>query len=79
MKCVFWFSLQMLSETFLILRKIERDIILKVLRSSCKTPTFLVRFERKLNFLHRFSKNVQIIKFHENPYRVGGGKFHADG
>jgi len=26
-KCVFWFSLQLLSETFLILRGIERDVI----------------------------------------------------
>jgi len=26
-KCVFWFSLQLLSETFLILRRIQRDII----------------------------------------------------
>ena len=25
-KCVFWFSLQSLSETFLILRRIERDV-----------------------------------------------------
>jgi hypothetical protein len=27
MKRVFWFSLQLLSETFLILRRIQRDII----------------------------------------------------
>ena len=27
LKCVFWFSLQLLSETFLILRRTERDII----------------------------------------------------
>jgi hypothetical protein len=26
-KCVFWFSVQLLSETFLILRRTERDII----------------------------------------------------
>ena len=29
-KCVFWFSLQLLSEIFLILRRYERDIIKKM-------------------------------------------------
>ena len=33
-----------LSETFLILRRIQRDIIVNVLRSSCKVPVILVRF-----------------------------------
>jgi hypothetical protein len=43
-KCVFWFSLQLLSETFLILRRIQRDIIINVHRSSCRVPVVLVRF-----------------------------------
>jgi len=43
-KCVFSFSLQLLSETFLILRRSERYIIINVLRSSCKIPVILVRF-----------------------------------
>ena len=42
-KCVFWFSLQLLTETLLILRT-EQDIIKKVLRSSCKLHVILVRF-----------------------------------
>jgi hypothetical protein len=42
--CVFWFPLQLLSETFLILRRIQRDIIINVHRSSCKVPVILVRF-----------------------------------
>ena len=42
-KCVFWFSVQLLSETFLILRRTERDIIKNVYRSSCKVPAILVR------------------------------------
>ena len=29
-KCVFWFSLQLLSETFHILRRIQRDIVINV-------------------------------------------------
>jgi hypothetical protein len=61
-KCVFWYSVQLLSETFLILRRTERDI--KNLSSfSCKVPVILVRFEWNLNFLYRLSKNIQIPNF----------------
>ena len=42
-RCVFWFSMQLLSNTFLILRRIWHDII-NVLRSSCEVPVLLVRF-----------------------------------
>jgi hypothetical protein len=66
-KCVFWFSLQVLSETFLILRRTERDIITNVYRSSCKVPDILVRFQRNLNFLDGLSKTYSNIEFHENP------------
>ena len=44
-KWVFWFSLQLLSETFLILRRTERDMIRNVYwRPSCKVLFILVRF-----------------------------------
>ena len=43
-KCVFWFSLQLLSETFLILRRTERDISKKLCWSSCEVPLFLPDF-----------------------------------
>jgi hypothetical protein len=43
-KCVFWYSLQLLSEIFLILRRIQRDIAINVRLSSCKIPVILVRF-----------------------------------
>jgi len=59
-KYVFWFSVQILSETFLILRRNERDIILNVHMSLCKVPVILVRFYWNLNFLHSFSKNIPI-------------------
>jgi hypothetical protein len=65
-KCLLRFSLQFLSETFLILMRSERDITRNVNRSSCKGPVVLVRFEQNLNFLHRFLKKSSNMKFHEN-------------
>ena len=43
-KCVFWFSLQVLYETFLILRKTERDMIINMCWSSCNVPVMFVKF-----------------------------------
>ena len=43
-KCAFWFSLQILYEPFLILRRNERDVIENVYRSSGKVPVIPVRF-----------------------------------
>ena len=43
-KRVFFLSLQILSETFLILKRIQRDTITNVRGSSCKIPVILVRF-----------------------------------
>jgi len=62
-KCVFWFSLQLLSETFLILRWTEGDIIKNVYQSSCKVPVILVRFQWTSKCLDRLSKNAQILNF----------------
>ena len=42
-KCMLCFSLQLLSETFLILRRTERDMIMNVYRSACKVPVIDVR------------------------------------
>jgi hypothetical protein len=50
-KCVFWFSVQLLSETFLVLRRIHRDIIINVHRSSCKVPLLLSDFNGYWIFL----------------------------
>ena len=41
---VFWFSLQLLSETFHILRRNERDMVKNVNWSPCKVSVILVRF-----------------------------------
>ena len=43
-KCVFWFSLQILSEKFLILRRIERNMVRNVYWSLYRVPDILVRF-----------------------------------
>jgi hypothetical protein len=54
-KCVFWVSVQTFSETFFIIRKVEREWIKDILEFSCQTAIFIVRFTRKLSFLVRCS------------------------
>jgi hypothetical protein len=66
-KCVFWFSLQILSENFLILRRIQIDIITNVHRSSCAYPIFLLDFNETWIFRTDFSKYIQ-TKFNENVF-----------
>jgi hypothetical protein len=51
------------SETFLILRRTERDMVINIHLFSCKVPIFLVRCSRNLNFLDRYSKNTSILNF----------------
>jgi hypothetical protein len=62
MKCVFSFSLQLLSETFLILRRTERDIIIKVQGIRVKCRIFL-----KLECSRQICEKYANIKFPENP------------
>jgi len=51
-KYVFWFALQFLYETRLILRRIQRGI--NVHWSTCKVPAILVRLYWNLSFLQDF-------------------------
>ena len=74
---MFSYSLQLSSETFLILKIIQRDIIIHVHRYSSKLLVILVRFSWILNFLSRFSKNTQITNFMK--IRPVGAELYADG
>jgi len=75
MKLMLWFSLPILSETYLVLRRIQRVIIMHVRKSVYVVPVILVRFEWNLAFPVRFSKNTQSTKIHP----LGSEMFHADG
>ena len=56
--CVCWFSLQLLSETFFILRRNEWDISIQVCSSSCKLPVTLLRVHKTF-----FADFLQILKY----------------
>jgi uncharacterized protein YozE (UPF0346 family) len=60
LKCVFLFFLQLWSETFLILRRNERDVITKYLGLRVKYPLFLSDFNETWAFYTDFRK---IIKY----------------
>jgi len=63
--CVFIFSTN-LSETFLIVRPTEREMIINVRRSSCTVHVILARFNETCFSRQSFGK-YSYIKFHENP------------
>jgi hypothetical protein len=67
----------LLSETFLILRRIQRNIIINAHRPLCKILTVLLRLQIVLEFLDIFSTNFQISKF-LNIHPVGADFFQAD-
>jgi hypothetical protein len=59
-KCVFWMSLQILSETFLVLRKLERGMIKKKYNAlHVKCPLFLSDFNEIWVFSTEFRKMLK--------------------
>ena len=75
-KCVFWFSLR-LSKTFLIIRIIQRDIVINVNSLHVKYPLFLSDFNATWMLSTDSRKKAQIshlIKIHP----VGAELFHED-
>jgi hypothetical protein len=58
-----------LSETFLITRRTERDMIKIYIGRHVQYPLFLLRFNETLIFSKNFQKKKKYsnIKFHENP------------
>ena len=74
--CVLIFCTK-LSATFLIKRRIQRDIIINVRRSACKVPGILVGFQTCFNFFDRFSKNIQMSNFMK-IHPVGAELFYVD-
>ena len=75
---MFWFSLQILYETFLILRIIQRDIIVNVHRSSYKVPLFMLDFNKTWIFLTDFRK-IRKYKLLRKIHPIGFELFHAVG
>ena len=66
--CVFFkFSLQVLSETFLLSRRTERDVAKHLCWSPCEVTVMLVSFQRVLKISRQIFEKYSNIKFHENP------------
>jgi hypothetical protein len=64
-----------LSETFLILRRNQRDTIINIQRFSSKVPVILFKFLWNLNFIYLHLKKSD-IKFHVNPLNVSRVVLH---
>ena len=72
MTCVFLFSLQLLSELFLIQRRTERDMLKHVYLSSRKIPIIPAIFKMKLEFSERIFEKYSNIEFHKKKVSCGG-------
>jgi hypothetical protein len=77
-KRIFWFCLHFFSEAFLIIKTIQRDIVINVSTTSCKVPVISVRVSWDVKFLDRFSEKTFIRNFMKiSP--MGAEVFLSDG
>jgi len=78
-KCVFWFSLQLLSTTLPTVRRTELNTVTNEQMSSHKIPIIiLVRLEWNSNFLNQFLKKYTQIWNFMKACQVAVNLFHAD-
>ena len=75
-KCVLWFSLQVLSETFLILRRVKQNVITNVYWYV--TYRYYCPILRKLEFYRNIFKNAQKSNF-TKALLVGAELFYEEG
>jgi len=66
MKFVVWFSLQLLSENFLVLRRTERDMII-IVHSYSSSGRYSCQILMKLEYCLQILEKCSNIKCHENP------------
>jgi hypothetical protein len=74
---MFSFSLKVLSETLLILRRIQRDVVTNVEKSSRKVLATLLTVQSDLNFVDRFLKNPLVTNLMKIRI-LGAELFHTD-
>ena len=71
------FSLQIFSETFIILRRSKGNNIINIIRYSYNAPIICVRFEWNLKYSRQSFENIEIKNLMKiRPIEV---VFHADG
>jgi hypothetical protein len=65
-QCVFWLPVQILSEIFLIIRRIQRYIITSVCRSLSQVSVIFCQIWIKLKLPRKIFEKSSNIEFHEN-------------
>ena len=71
--------LYMLSKALVILRRIQRDIVVNVKTFSCKVLVILTGFERNLNFPNSFKKKLKYQISSKSVHWEPGCSIQADG